>query len=297
MSLTPSALARETDDDARARRRARLCVLGAAVLWSTAGAAIKVAVGLNTWQVAGGRGLVAALVVAAFLPSARRGLSRMAVAVGVVYALTTVLFVIANRMTTAANAIFLQDVAPLWVLLLSPLLLRESPTRTELRLVPLYLGGAALFFVDELGPGGAAGNAVAVASGVAFALLFIGLRKLRDGGAESAILAGNLIAFAICLPGAVGGPVPGLRDLVVLGWLGAFQLGLAYILMVRGLKHLSAVEASLLALVEPVLNPVWAFIFAGERPGPFAMAGGAVILAATCARIFVGERRPGRSAA
>lgn len=277
-------------DEVRARRRARLCVLAAAVLWSTAGAAIKIASGLGTWQVAGGRGLIAALVMLAFLPGARRGFGGMALGVGVAYAMTTVLFVLANRLTTAANAIFLQDVAPLWVLLLSPLLLRESPTRTELKLVPLFLGGAALFFLDELGPGGATGNAVAIASGVSFALLFIGLRKLRDGGAESAVLAGNLIAFAICLPGMVGKPLPGGRDLAVLLWLGVFQLGLAYILMVRGLKHLSAVEASLLALVEPVLNPVWAFIFAGERPGPFAMAGGAVILVATAGRIFVGER-------
>lgn len=272
--------------------RARLAVLGAAVLWSTSGACIK-NLGLNTWQIASGRGLFAALVLAALVPEARRGwASRGVLAVAVAYAATTILYVWANTLTTSANAIFLQDVAPLWVLLLGPWLLRERPTRAEVRIAPVYLAGSALFFLDQLKPEHAAGNAVAIGSGIAFALLIVGLRHLRDGGAEAAVLAGNVLAFLIPLPLALGGPLPTGKDVALLAYLGVFQLGLAYVLFIRGLRGVSALEGSLLALLEPILNPIWALVFAGERPGPWAIAGGAVILGATALRIVTAPAQP-----
>ncbi len=264
-------------------QRARLLVLGAAVLWSTAGAAIK-STSLSAWQIAGGRALVAAIVLAVLLPEARRGLaSPLTLLVALAYALTTVLFVLANTLTTAANAIFLQDVAPLWVLILAPLILGERPTRAELLSAPFYLGGAALFFFDKLDPAASRGNLIAIASGFAFAFLILGLRALRDGGrAEASVLLGNVLAVVISAPGAAQNWVaPAASDLAVLAFLGIFQLGFAYILFIRGLRGISAVEGSLLALVEPVLTPIWAFAIAGERPGPYALAGGGVILGAT----------------
>lgn len=260
----------------------RLLILAAAVLWSTAGAAIKSS-GLDGWQLAGGRSLVAGIFLLAVAKEARRRPTPRVLLVSVAYAFTVVLFVVATKLTTAANAIFIQDTAPLWVLLLSPLLLREIPTRGELLAVPVYALGLGMFFLDELSGGQVTGNFVALGSGVAFALSIIGLRLLREDG-PAALVYGNLLAAVVALPVGLGGPAPTPLDLALVLYLGVFQLGLAYLCFSRGLLHTPAVEASLLMLLEPVLNPIWTFLAAGERPGPWAMAGGAVVLAATAWR-------------
>lgn len=261
------------------RRTGPWLILAAATLWSTAGAAIKLCQ-LSGWQINFGRSAVAALFIAAIIPSARRRPDRGVAGVAVAYAFTVLLFVLANKATTSANAIFLQDTAPLWVLLLSGVLLHERPTRGELLSAPLFLAGLLLFFLDQLSPGQAAGNVIAVGSGVAFALCILGLRKLgaRNVGA---IVWGNALAALLSLPMALRGPAPTARDLGLVLFLGVFQLGASYALFARGLRHTPAVEASLLALVEPVLNPVWTFLLTGERPGPWAVRGGLVILGAT----------------
>jgi drug/metabolite transporter, DME family len=268
--------------------RSRLLLLSAAVLWSTAGAAIKLST-LSGWQLASGRSLVAALALALALPAGRKLPSRRALAVAVAYAATVVLFIIANKLTTSANAIFLQDTAPLYVLLLSPLLLNERPSRGELAAVPVFLLGLGLFFLDQLSPGQLWGNVVALGSGVAFSLSILGLRAVNSEGA-SVLVWGNLIAALSTLPLALGGPSPTPVDMGLVLFLGTFQLALAYYLFNRGLRDTPAVEASLLILLEPVLNPVWTFLFAGERPGPWATAGGAIILAATAWRTMAGAR-------
>ena len=254
-------------------------ILAAATLWSTAGAAIKLCT-LNAWQISLGRSLVAAAVLWLLLPGARTRPTRSTFAVGIAYATTVVLFTVANKLTTSANAIFLQDTAPLYVLLLSPLLLGERPSRGELLSVPLFLVGLLLFFRDQLTPGQVSGNLVALTSGLAFALCILGLRRL-GGRNASAVLVGNLIAGAASLPGALTGPPVTPQDLAIVLFLGTFQLGLSYALFARGLRTTPAVEASLLALLEPVLNPVWTFLLTGERPGPWALAGGTLVLLGT----------------
>ena len=268
--------------------RSRLYLLAAAALWSTAGAAVKLST-LSAWQIASGRSLVAALVLALALPAGRRLPSARGLAASVAYAATVVLFITANKLTTSANAIFLQDTAPLYVLLLSPLLLRERISRSELTAVPVFLLGLSLFFLDQLDPGQMLGNGVALAAGVAFAFCILGLRAAGDEGA-SVLVWGNLIAGASVLLPALGGPRPTTLDIGLLVFLGVFQLGLAYTLFQRGLRETPAVEASLLILLEPVLNPVWTFLLAGERPGPWALVGGAIILLATAWRTLLGGR-------
>ena len=262
--------------------RSRLLVLAAAVLWSTGGAAIKLC-DLSAWQIAGGRSLVAGIFLAVAVRDARARPTPRILAVGVAYAFTVVLFVVATKLGTAANAIFIQDTAPLWVLVLSPWLLREVPTRGELAAVPVYAAGLSLFFLDDLSSGQLAGNLVALASGVAFAFSIVGLRALRGRG-PAALVWGNVIAAAATLPFWAAGPAPAALDLALVAYLGVFQLGLAYLAFSHGVSGTPAVEASLLILLEPVLNPVWAFLLAGERPGPWAVAGGAVILGATAWR-------------
>jgi drug/metabolite transporter (DMT)-like permease len=272
--------------------RPRLLILAAAALWSSAGAVIKLSA-LDAWQLAGGRALVAGLFLAAAVPASRRWPTGPTLAVAVAYACTTVLFVLANKLTTAANAIFLQDTAPLWVLLLSPWVLGERPTRGELLSIPVFGLGLALFFVDRLSPGQLAGNLIALVAGVAFAASILGLRRLGPGG-PAALVWGNLLAAAMTLPLWPLGPAAGAADLGAIAFLGVFQLGLAYLCFSLGLRGTPAVEASLLVLLEPVLNPVWTYLFAGERPGPWALAGGAIILLATAWRTlqpWLQERR------
>jgi DME family drug/metabolite transporter len=271
--------------------RPRLYLLAAAVLWSTAGAAVKLST-LSAYQIASGRSLIAALVLWLAFPAGRKRPSLRALGVAVAYAATVVLFIMANKLTTAANAIFLQDAAPLYVLLLSPLVLRERPTRGELTAAPIFLLGLSLFFLDQLAPGQFLGNAIAVASGVAFALTILGLRAASSEG-QVVLVWGNLIAGVSVLVPALSGPMPALLDGGILLFLGIFQLGVAYTLFNLGIRDTPAVEASLLILLEPVLNPVWTFILAGERPGPWAMVGGGIILLATAWRTVLGARRAG----
>jgi drug/metabolite transporter, DME family len=262
--------------------RSRLLLLAAALLWSTAGAAIK-SCGLDAWQIAGGRSLVAAAFLFLAVRDARVRPTRRVLLVAATYAVTVILFVVATKLTTAANAIFIQDTAPLWVLLLSPWLLKEHPTKGELLAIPIFGLGLSLFFVDELSPGQALGNVTALVSGVAFAFAIIGLRVLREEG-PAALAWGNVIAAAVTLPFWSRGPAATGADLALVVYLGIFQLGLAYLAFSRGVTGTPAIEASLLILIEPVLNPIWTFLAAGERPGPWAVAGGAVVLAATAWR-------------
>jgi drug/metabolite transporter (DMT)-like permease len=275
--------------------RSRLLLLAAAALWSSAGAVIK-SCGLSGWQIAGGRSLVSAAFLLLAARETRRRPTRPILLVAVAYAFTVVLFVLATKLTTAANAIFIQDAAPLFVILLSPWLLRERPTRSALLSIPVYGVGLGLFFLDELSAGQKLGNVVALASGVAFALSIVGLRKLRGGDGAGALVWGNLLAAAMALPLWPAGPAARPIDLALLLYLGVFQLGLAYLLFSRGVERIPAVEASLLVLLEPVLNPIWTFLTVGERPGPWAIAGGAVVLAATAWRTFSpGEAAPARA--
>jgi drug/metabolite transporter (DMT)-like permease len=259
--------------------RSRFLLLAAALLWSTAGAAIK-SCGLDAWQIAGGRSLVAALFLFGAVRDARGRPTLRVLVVAAAYSVTVVLFVVATKLTTAANAIFIQDTAPLWVLLLSPWLLKEHPTKGELLAIPIFGLGLALFFVDELAPGHLAGNVTALVSGVAFALAIMGLRLLREDG-PAALAWGNVIAAAVTLPLWPLGPAATSGDLALVVYLGIFQLALAYLAFSRGVTGTPAIEASLIILIEPVLNPIWTFIVAGERPGPWALVGGAVVLVAT----------------
>jgi drug/metabolite transporter (DMT)-like permease len=270
---------------------ARLQVVAAAVLFSTGGAAIK-ATGLDGFQVASFRSGVAVLAVLAMLPGARRRPTAAGFAVSLAYAATLVLFVHATKLTTAANAIFLQATAPIYVVLLGPWLLREPVRRRDLLFLLLLGAGLVLFFVgaeppQATAPAPRAGNILGLLSGVAWAatlvgLRFMGRREAEGGaGAASAVALGNLVAFAAVLPWAL--PVEGAtpRDVVVIAYLGVVQIGVAYACLTAGLRHVGAMAATLLLFVEPVLNPVWAFLVHGERAGPLALAGGLLILAGT----------------
>ena len=198
--------------------RYRLAILAAALLWSSAGAAIKLS-HLNAWQLAAGRSIVAGLMLALVFKAGRQRVTRRGLWAAIAYAATVVLFVIANKLTTSANAIFLQDTAPLYVLVLSPLLLAEKPTRGELAAAPVFLLGLALFFFDRLQPGQLWGNVIALLSGVAFALCILGLRATHEEG-TAVLVWGNALAGLI----AIG---PALASLPLHGGPAQANLGFA----------------------------------------------------------------------
>jgi drug/metabolite transporter (DMT)-like permease len=279
--------------------RNRLLLVSAALLFSTGGAAIKAAT-LTGWQVASFRSGLAAVVLLAALPGARRRWRWSMLPVAAAYAATLILFVLANRLTTSANAIFLQATAPLYVLLLGPFLLKEPIRRADLFYILAVGAGLALFFagrdaVAATAPDPPRGNLLALASGVTFALMLAGLRwHGRRGGEDTGIAtvaAGNLIAFAAALPMALPLHAFAVRDAAVIVYLGAAQVGLAYWCLTRAIRHVPAFEATTMLQLEPAMNPVWTWLAYGERPTPWALAGGAVIVSATLVNTWWGRRR------
>ena len=276
--------------------RARLALLATALLFSTGGAAVK-ACSLGNWQVAGLRSTfaVAALLVA--LPSTRARWTPAVLAVGCAQAATMLLYVTATKLTTAASAIFLQCTAPLYLFVLGPLVLREPVRRSDVVfLAPFALGLATIFSgeapVSATAPNPSLGNWLAIASGVTWAFVVIGFRwTAREGTALGAtLLAGNVIVAVVGL--SLGWPIVGATstDWAIVAFLGVFQIGLAYGLLSIGMRDVPALDASLLMLVEPALNPVWAWLVQGERAGTATLVGGGIILAATATKTLVDWR-------
>jgi drug/metabolite transporter (DMT)-like permease len=208
-------------------------------------------------------------------------------------------FVVANKWTTAANAIFLQSTAPLYVLLLSPWLLGESVRPRDALLMVLVAAGLLTIFGGETPAAGTAprplaGNVVAAASGVTWALTILGFRWAGKsplaGLVPAALTLGNVIAFAVALPGALPAAGTPAIDWAILVYLGVFQVGVSYLFLSAGIRHVDAFEVSLLLLLEPALNPLWAWLMHGEAPGIWPLAGGAVILFATTLKAALDAR-------
>jgi len=280
---------------------ARIQLLLGAALFSTGGAAIKL-VSYPGWQVASLRSLVACLVLAAIWPEARRGWTAGTLAVGAAYAATLILFSLANKLTTAGNAIFLQSTAPLYLLALSPWLLRESVRKSDLVFMSVIGVGLVLLLsgqerTTDIASNPQLGNLLSIGAGITWALTVLGLRYLARisqpaaNPALKAVLAGNLLAFAFA--GIAAWPMePGTAvDWMMMLYLGGAQIALAYVLVTAGLKQVTALEASLLLLLEPVLSPIWAWLVHDEQPAALALAGGCVIILASAARTLVGARR------
>jgi drug/metabolite transporter (DMT)-like permease len=277
----------------QARTVDRMMVLSAALLFSTGGAIVKMTT-LTAWQVACLRSGIAVVALFVLLPSVRRGWSRRSLLVSCAYAATMVSFVLANKLTSAANAVFLQSTAPLYILLVGPLLLKEPIHRRQLFFMAALAIGMAMVFAGgqtrfETAPEPIRGNVVGLLTGVFWALTIIGLRwlgKERAGemttpAAAAAVVGGNLVAALVTLPAAFSMAEVGSTDWAAVSFLGVFQIAVAYVFLIRGVVHVSALEVSLLVLLEPVLSPVWAWLIHGERPSDLALLGGVIIVVAT----------------
>ncbi|MCL6644522.1 MAG: DMT family transporter [Dehalococcoidia bacterium] len=281
------------------RQRGLLAVLGAAVLWSTGGLFIKWvsldALGVTMWRSAFAAATIWVLVRPRPVWPWRVGGLTWAIAAA--YALTLVMFVAATKLTTAANAIFLQYTAPVYLLFAGPLFLRERVTRLDIATVAVAFGGMSLFFVGRFEGDALGGNLLAAASGVTLAAMFLLLRA--PGCAREtrpvAMLLGNLLLVIVLVPVNLGRGetalfAPGLRDLAGLAFLGVFQIGFAYLLFAYAMRTVPALEASLIGMLEPVLNPVWVFLALGETPGWWAVLGGGIIIGAVSLRTWLIER-------
>jgi len=271
----------------------RMRMVTCAFLFSSGGVAIKLT-SLTSWQVAGFRAGIAALALLLLLPSARRHVTGRAWLIGCAYAAMVVLFVTANKLTTAASTIFLQATSPLYVSLLATVLLRERQGREDRFAMAVMAIGLVVSFLSvdapaTMSPQPLLGNILATLSGLAWALTIIGLRWITTGekhyAALPTIVAGNIVAFVICLPFAI--PTnPKAIDLAILVYLGVVQVAVGHALFVSAIPFVPAFDAALILLIEPALNPLWVWLTLDERPGFGAIAGGILILAATASKVL-----------
>jgi len=270
-------------------------VLLAVLLWSTGGLFIKLTT-LDAFAVNAGRSLFAAITVAVF--SYRKGLKLDAFTLltSFLYAGTLSCFVYANKATTAANAIFLQYTAPIYILILAPFVLKEKFRVSDLFTVIVCLAGMSLFFVGKIDTEGFVGNIVALASGVFFGLYFIMLRHPRSLGNRNPALSvfyGNILIVLFMIPLLFQNPpAPNGSDILAIVFLGVFQIGIAYMLFTKGIAEgVRSLDASVIGFIEPLLNPVWVFLFIGEKPSNWALLGGAVIISAVIIHTINSGRR------
>ncbi len=263
-------------DSLSERRKAILFLALAAILWSTSGLFIKIL----DWQplsILAARSFFAAIVFLIYLRRIPTRFSMWQLLAAGMFILTQFLFITSTKLTTAANAIFLQYTAPIYVVLLAFWFLREKPSRIDWLSMLIIFLGLTLFFGDKLSTDGFYGNLLAILSGVTSAVMMVSFRAQKNGNpAES-----NLIAFLVTA--AFGIPFVLKETWTVESWsilafLGVFQIGLAFIFFTQGIKHIPALEANLIGTLEPVLNPIWVFLFYGESTGAFALIGGLVVL-------------------
>ncbi|MBA3512845.1 MAG: EamA family transporter [Pyrinomonadaceae bacterium] len=260
-----------------------LLILAAAIIWSTGGLFIKWTA-LSGLELSFGRSLLAAIIVAIFTRREGFGLNRVTGLASLLYAALLLLFVLATKETTAANAIFLQYTAPLYVLILEPLLYQEKFRRRDLLTVIACVIGMSLFFVGKLRPQDVTGNLLALASGLCFAFYFLLLRhsSARQVNRASSVIYGNLLVVLLCAPAGLAA-LPDLTrfDALVVLYLGVVQIGVAYTLFTLGMaRGIRSLDAGIVGYIEPVLNPIWVFLVLGERPSKWALIGGAIIISA-----------------
>jgi len=257
-------------------------LVAASVLWSSGGLLIKFVI-WNPLAIAGVRSAIAAVTVMAAVGKPHFRLSFPQIGGAISYAATVILFVSATKLTTAANAIILQYTAPIYVALFSSRFLKEKIHWFDSAAVAVVLCGIFLFFLDDLTAGGYFGNALALCAGFSMAWLGLFLRKQKDASPVETVLLGNLITVCVTFPFMLSGR-PGPFGWLGLGTLGVFQIGLSYVLYSHAIKKVKAIDAMLIFTIEPILNPVWVYLFIGETPGHWALAGGVLVLAAVVAR-------------
>ena len=265
-----------------------VAVLAAALLWSTGGIFIKL-VTFDAMQISFFRGLFAAIVFVIIFKKEIFYANGFTFINAVLYSAILILFVLATKMTTAANAIFLQYTAPIYVLIFEPLINKTKYEKINIITITVCFIGMIMFFLSKLSPGFKEGNIIALLSGVAYAAFLLGMRKNKKEYQFSSIFYGNIIVSLICLPYIFNLTNINVPNILMVSYLGVFQIGIAYAVFSYGLRRVYAIEASLISMIEPVLNPVWVFLGYGEIPSITAIIGGIIIISAISIRTFILE--------
>ncbi len=258
------------------RRKAIIYLVITALLWSTSGVFVK-ALSWGPVSILAGRGLFTSIVFLLYLRRLPKQWSRWMLLAAGMSVLTQFLFVTSTKLTTAANSIFLQYTAPIYVVLLGYWLLREKPSRTDWISMGLIFLGLILFFGDQLSPEGFYGNILAVISGVTSAVMMVSFRAQKDAHPEDSILVASLVMAIFGIPSILKESWT-VTNWSIVAYLGIFQIGLAFILFTKSIRHLPALEANLIGTLEPIFNPVWVYLFLGEAMGRSALLGGLVVL-------------------
>jgi drug/metabolite transporter (DMT)-like permease len=248
------------------------------VLWSSGGILIKL-VNVGPLAVSGLRSLIAAAIIFIYLKKPKFTWSLYQVLGAVAYASMAITFVAATRLTTSANAVLLQYTAPIYVAILGGVILKEKVALKDWITIAVTLIGVGLFFVDSFGFGGLMGNVLAIISGFCFALFIVCSRQQKEGSPMETILLGNIVTAVACMPFVVSADYD-MTSIVGIISLGIIQFGIPYVLYGIAIKHIRALDAVMIAVIEPILNPVWVLIFWGEKPGSWAILGGIIVLAA-----------------
>ncbi|HBE77950.1 MAG TPA: EamA family transporter [Firmicutes bacterium] len=268
------------------RNQAIFLLVITSILWSLGGLLIK-SVSWNPLAIAGTRSIIAAGVMLLFNRKLRFTWSSAQIGGALAYAATVTLFVIANKLTTAVNAILLQYTAPVYTAFLGAWLLKEKTSKLDWLTIALVMGGMGLFFLDKLSVGNIAGNICAILSGVTFGATAVLLRKQKDGSPLESVILGNIITALIGLPFMLQSAPAGTFSWLYLIILGVFQLGISYILYTLAIRHVTALEAILIPIIEPILNPLWVFLVMGEAPGVWALVGGFIVLVSITGRCLI----------
>ena len=271
------------------RRQAILFLVLTAILWSSSGLLVKII----SWQplsILSGRSILSSVVFWIFLKYPTRfNWTPLQVTGAVAYVGTQIFFIMATKLTTAANAIFLQYTLPIYIVFFGYWFLNERPQRADWISLIVIFAGLFLFFGDDLNFDGFTGNILAIVSGMAMALLMLCMRKQKDGTPANTILLGNILGAVIGLPFLFQESYS-LPNLGIIAYLGIFQIGLSFVLYSIAIKQVQALEATLILTLEPILNPLWVFLVIGETPGKLALIGGMFVVSAVTARAVVSAR-------
>jgi drug/metabolite transporter (DMT)-like permease len=271
------------------RRRAIVLLLLTALIWSTSGLFVK----LLQWHplsIFSARNIVASVVFLIWLRRVPLRITPFLVAGAAGYMGAQFLFIFSTRLTTAANAIFLQYTAPIYVLIFGVWFLGERPRRIDWITMVVIFAGMLLFFGEDLTLDGLYGNLAAVLGGVALAAMIVCTRAQKGSHPGQIFLIGSCLGGLIGLPSVLQ-ETWNLKDVAIIAYLGIFQTGLASALYSIAIRQVPALASNLILMLEPVLNPLWVFLTIGESPAPLALLGGAIVLGAIAARAIAGARR------
>lgn len=272
------------------RVKAIIFMLIAAALWSTGGLLIKL-VDWNPMAIAGTRSGIAAMLMLLWLRKPIK-LEKQKLIGSLFYCTTVIIFIVANKMTAAANVIVLQYSAPIWVALICRWVLKERISAIDWGAIAFVMGGMMLFFIGDMEMGQLTGNLLAIVSGITLACFFVSMKFVKNGSPIEVPLVGNIMAFILCIP-FIFRSMPDVRSLIALIILGVFQLGVSYILFAQASRYLSPIDSILIAVIEPLLNPIWVVLFTGEVPGIWAIIGGIVVISAVLIRGVIVAKRTG----